>query len=117
MKTMLEELCGFYIQDFDLIYERDTDPIDQFCDQHDIREQKEALGQLKDFRESALAGKKTVRDLVDMGLGYIPNDSQDLETWLPRMIDYLEHKIADFESDRAESEATKSGTVDLSRSR
>jgi len=31
------------MQDHDLIYKRDTDPIDDFCGQHSIQEQKEAL--------------------------------------------------------------------------
>jgi hypothetical protein len=101
MTTMLRKLCGFYIQDFDLIYERDTDPIDQFCNQHNVREQKEALGQLKDFREGVLAGKKTIRDLDKMGLGYFPSDDQDLEAWLLRVINYLGEKIANAERDRA----------------
>jgi hypothetical protein len=101
MTTMLRTLCGFYSQDHDLLYERDTDPIDQFCDQHNVREQKEALGQLKDFRESVLAGKKTIRDLVNMGLEWFPSEDKDLDKWLLRLINYLEAKLANPERDTA----------------
>jgi hypothetical protein len=100
MDEMLAELCGFYIQDYDLIYERDTDPIDQFCDQHNVREQMEALAQLIDFRGGVLAGKRTVHDLVYMGLGWYPNVGLDLATWLQRLIDCLREKIANFGRDR-----------------
>jgi hypothetical protein len=100
MYRMLAELCGFYIQDYDLIYERDTDPIDQFCDQHTVRDQKEALAQLKDFREAVLAGKRTLQDLVYMGLGWHPLGDLDLATWLQRLIDYLEGKIANSEREK-----------------
>jgi glucose-6-phosphate isomerase len=101
MYRMLAELCGFYIQDHDLIYEQDTDPIDQFCEQHNVREQREALAQMKDFREAVLAGKRTLQDLVYMGLGWHPLGGRDLATWLQRLIDYLEAKIAN--SDRRET--------------
>jgi hypothetical protein len=94
MYRMLAEFCKFYSQDHDLLYERDTDPIDQFCEQHNVPEQQEALAQLKDFREAVLAGKRTVQDLVHMGLEYCPSDDRGLATWLQRLIDYLEGKIA-----------------------
>ena len=96
---MLAEFCGFYMQDHDLIYERDTDPIDDFCAQYNVQEQKEALAQLKDFREAVLAGKQNLQDLVSMGLGYIPGDDQNPATWLPALIDYLVGKIANSERD------------------
>jgi hypothetical protein len=101
MYRILAEFFGFFIQDFDLIYERDTDPIDQFCSQHTIRDQKEALVQLKDFREAVLAEKRTVQDLVRMGLEWYPSDDHGLATWLQRLIDYLEGKIANAGGDEA----------------
>src|SRR5271166_6449396 len=56
MMTMLQELCKFYTQDFDMIFERDTDPIDLFCQQDPVDAQEVLLdefsigdGQLPDL--------------------------------------------------------------------
>ena len=99
MYRMLAEFCGFFIQDHDLIYEQDTDAIDQFCSQHNARDQQQALVQLKDFREGVLAGRRTIQDLIHIGLGWTPDGGRDLATWLQRLIDYLEGKIANSERD------------------
>lgn len=40
MTDMLQEHCIRYTQDFDLLFEHDTDPIDLFCQQHDAEQQK-----------------------------------------------------------------------------
>ena len=100
MYNMLAEFCGFYMQDHDLLYERNTDPIDDFCGQHNVREQKEALAQLKDFHKAVLSGSKSIDDLLNMGLGYIPGDDPNPATWLPPLIDYLAGKIANSERDK-----------------
>ena len=99
MHRMLVEFCGFYMQDHDLIYKRDTDPIDDFCGQHSIQEQKEALVQLKHFHKAVLSGSKSIDDLLNMGLGYIPSDDPDPAIWLPPLIEYLEGKITNSGSD------------------
>jgi CdiI immunity protein len=101
MYRMLAKFCKFYSQDHDLIYEQDTDPIDDFCGQHNVQEQTETLAQLKDFREAVLAGKRTVNDLDRMGLEWCPSDEFGLATWLQRLINYLEDKIANPERDKA----------------
>ena|SRR6185437_1594377 len=94
MSTMLQQLCELYTQDFDLIFQRDTDPIDLFCQQHNIQVQTELLSQLKEFYESVLSGRESVRDLINMGLEYVPGAERDPRTWLPPLIKYLEGRIA-----------------------
>ncbi len=38
MARMLPKLCELYIQDFDLIFQEPTDPIDMFCQQYDLED-------------------------------------------------------------------------------
>ena len=94
MSTMLQELCQLYTQDFDLIFQRDTDPIDLFCQQHNIQAQEELLSQLKEFYEGILSGRKSIRDLINMGLEYTPGTERNPQTWLPPLIEYLDERIA-----------------------
>ena len=44
MARMLPKLCELYIQDFDLIFQEPTDPIDMFCQQHDLEDQEALRG-------------------------------------------------------------------------
>lgn len=83
-----------YVQDFDVIFERDTDPIDLFCMQHSAQVQKQLLQEMKDFYQEVLAGKKRLKNIVNMGLGYLPWNDHSPEVWLPLLIRYLEKKTA-----------------------
>ena len=94
MSAMLREFCMLYVQDFDVVFVRDTDPIDLFCQQHSKRAQEELLDELRSFCGDVLAGRKSVLDLVKMGLEYMPGDEQHPETWLPQLVNYLEERIA-----------------------
>ena len=93
MNSMLQELCELYTQDFDLVFQPGTDPIDLFCQQHDVQAQEELLQQMKEFHQGILSGTKSVLDLVNMGLEYIPSTERDPRTWLPHLIKYLEGRI------------------------
>lgn len=92
--TILEKFCQLYTQDFDLVFERDTDPVDLFCQQHSPQDQMLLLQQLRDFYTGVLAGRKSIRHLESLGLEWAPGDDPDSKTWLPRLIEYLEQKIA-----------------------
>ena len=92
---MLRELCMLYVQDFDVVFERDTDPLDLFCKQHNKRAQEHLLNELRSFCSDVLAGRRSVRDLVGMGLEYMPGDEHHPETWLPKLVKYLEERIAE----------------------
>lgn len=50
----LEEFWRLYNQDFDLIFARDTDPIDLFCQQHNEQVQRALLRELKSFYDGVL---------------------------------------------------------------
>jgi hypothetical protein len=93
MNDMLRELCELYTQDFDLVFQRDTDPVDLFCKQHNLQAQQELLGQLKEFYDGVLSGRNSIGDLVEMGLEYVPEGDRSLASWVPRLIKYLEGKI------------------------
>ncbi len=56
---MLPKLCELYIQDFDLIFQEPTGPIDMFCQQHDLEDQEALLSELKMFHQEALSGTKS----------------------------------------------------------
>lgn len=94
MATILEKFCELYTQDFDLVFEQDTDPVDLFCQQHSVQDQMMLLRQLRDFYEGVLVGRKSIRHLASMGLEYIPGNDRDPKVWLPPLIEYLERKIA-----------------------
>ena len=93
MGTMLQALCELYMQDFDLVFQRETDPIDLFCQQHDARDQKELLARMRRFHEGVLSGENSLNDLRAMGLEYIPGDDPNPAAWLPPLIRHLEKKI------------------------
>ncbi len=93
MSRVPHEFWMLYLQDFDLVFEKDTDPIDMFCQQHDERDQRELLRHLTDFYAGVLLGRRSIRELVAMGLEYMPGDEQHPETWMPRLIQYLEEKL------------------------
>jgi hypothetical protein len=93
MNAMLKTLCELYSQDFDLIFEQDTDPIDMFCEQHSLADQEALLRQMKDFYHGVLLGKNSIRDLVGLGLEYVPEGDRSLRSWMPRLIAYLEGKL------------------------
>ena len=94
MAKMLPKLCELYIQDFDLIFQEATDPIDMFCQQYDLEDQEALLNELKKFYQEALSGTKSIMDLVEMGLEYVPSTERDPRTWLLAVIEYLSAKIA-----------------------
>ena len=76
------------------MYKRPTDAIDQFCSQNDTQTQNEALREMIDFYQRAQAGELSVKDLVRMGLGYIPaadGDPNSLD-WFHDAIEYLRAK-------------------------
>jgi CdiI immunity protein len=95
MVRILQELCELYIQDFELVFEEPTDPIDMFCQQHSLEDQEALLNELKKFLQEAVSGTKSIMDLVEMGLEYIPGVDHDPRTWLPALIEYLSAKIAE----------------------
>jgi hypothetical protein len=90
---MLREFWRLYVQDFDVVFERNTDPIDLFCQQHSRQAQEELLDELRGFCAEVLAGRRSVADLVNLGLEYMPGDEQHPETWLPQLVKYLEERI------------------------
>jgi hypothetical protein len=92
MYSLLGELFQLYTQDFDLLYDQYTDPIDIFCLQHNVQEQKELLQEMKILYQEILSGEKSNRDLRNMGLEYIPGDDLSPMAWLPPLIRYLEGK-------------------------
>ena len=93
MGAMPRKLCELYMQDFDLVFQQETDPIDLFCQQHDVSDQKKLLAQMKSFYEGILSGKNSLNDLREMGLEYVPSDDLDPAVWLPPLIEHLEGKI------------------------
>ncbi|HEY7578816.1 MAG TPA: hypothetical protein VH855_14575 [Acetobacteraceae bacterium] len=91
---MLPKLYELYIQDFDLIFQEPTGPIDMFCQRYDLQDQEALLNELKKFHQEAVSGTKTIENLVNMGLEYVPSTEHDPGTWLPAVIEYLSAKIA-----------------------
>ena len=47
MSRPLETLFEMYVQDFDIIFEYDTHPIDLFCKQHTVEEQRHRLQDMR----------------------------------------------------------------------
>lgn len=94
MARMLPKLCELYIQDFDLIFQEPTGPIDMFCQRYDMEDQEALLSELKKFHQQALSGTKSIENLVNMGLEYVPSTDHDPMVWLPAVIEYLSAKIA-----------------------
>jgi len=92
MSHLLEKLFEMYTQDFDIVWEKDTDPIDLFCLQHTAQQQTQLLSEMKDLYQDVLSGQKTLRDIINMGLEYVP-DVRSPELWLPPLIKHLEKKI------------------------
>jgi hypothetical protein len=95
MAKVLPKLCELYIQDFDLIFQEPTDPIDMFCQRYNLEDQEVLLNELKTFHQEALSGTKSIIDLVEMGLEYVPSTEHDPRAWLPSVIEYLSAKIAE----------------------
>ena len=93
MYQNLRKLCGFYIQDFDLVYKRPTDPIDQFCSQNDAQTQNEALREMIDFYQRFQAGERSHKDLVKLGLEYTPGADRSSLKWFHDAIEYLREKM------------------------
>lgn len=92
MYRNLRRLCGFYSQDHDLLYEKPTDPIDQFCAQNDVNVQKATLQEMVAFLKEVQSGKKSLQNLVDMGLEWVPGESNSFK-WFESAIDYLSAKL------------------------
>jgi len=93
MANVPHEFWMLYIQDFDLVFDRDIDPVDLFCQQHDERDQQELLRHLTDFYAGVLSGQRSIQELVDLGLEYVPGDEQHPETWMPRLIERLKERM------------------------
>ena len=91
MYLNLRTLCGLYVQDFDLIFQQPTDPIDMFCKQNSPQAQNELLREMVDFYQRAQTGERSIKDLIKMGLGYSPSGRDSLE-WFPEAIEYLRAK-------------------------
>jgi hypothetical protein len=49
---------------------------------------------LKKFHQEAVSGTKSIENLVNMGLEYVPSTEHDPRAWLPAVIEYLSAKIA-----------------------
>jgi hypothetical protein len=83
-----------YVQDFDIVFECDTDPIDLFCQQHTIEEQRQLLQDMRKLCDDLIHGRATLRTITSLGLEYVPEGNRALpQTWLTRFSDYLEAKI------------------------
>jgi hypothetical protein len=93
VSIVLERFFEMYIQDFDLVFARDTDPVDLFGLQHALSEQRQLLDELKALHQAVLSGRVKIGDIRNLGLEYVPGDERSPERWLPRLIAYLESKI------------------------
>ena len=89
-KNLMRELMIMYVQDFDIVFEEITDPVELFCRQHNARERNQLLIEMKDFYADVLAGKRSARDLIRLGLEYVPHGDWTLRSWFPKLIGYLE---------------------------
>jgi hypothetical protein len=94
MSRLIRELFEMYSQDFDLVFSRDTDPIDLFYLQHTSEESNNLLKHMKELYNDILLKKKTINDIKNMGLEYIPEGNRSPEAWLPRLIKYMEDKLS-----------------------
>lgn len=92
MFKYLKTLCELYSQDFDLLFERATDPIDMFCEQYGTQAQNGLLREMITFYRDTQSGERTLKDLVDMGLEWDPGDGNSFD-WFRSLIDYLEAKL------------------------
>ena len=81
------------MQDFDLVFEHVTDPVDLFCSQHDVAEQNHLVAEMKEFYEEVVQGKKSITDLYAKGLEYIPNGDESMRSWFPILIERLESRL------------------------
>jgi hypothetical protein len=93
MSSLLEDFFIMYGQDFDLVFTHDTEPIDLFCQQRTLAEQKQLLLDLEKVREDVLLGKKTLSDIRSLGLESVPNGERDASVWLSRFIAHLRKRI------------------------
>jgi hypothetical protein len=93
MSSLLEELLCMYMQDFELVFVRDTDPIDLFCQQHTSDEQRQLLCEMKELYDGVARGEVALRDIRNMGLEYLPGGEQEPKVWLPRFVEYLQEKV------------------------
>jgi len=59
-KNLMRELMIMYVQDFDIVFEEITDPVELFCRQHNARERNQLLIEMKDFLRRRF-GRKEVR--------------------------------------------------------
>lgn len=94
MYQRLTELCRIYDQDFESIFESQTEPIDYFCEEHELGEQKQLVNEMEMFLKEVDAGTKNARDLTRMGMEY----NQSLGgswNWFREAIAYLKKKIAE----------------------
>ena len=93
MSNLLEAFFIMYAQDFDLVFTHDTDPIDLFCQQHALGEQRQLSLELRNLYEDVKAGRKTLRDVKNLGLEYLPNGERDVNAWFPRFIEHLRKRL------------------------
>ncbi len=94
MSKLLEELFQWYSQDFDLLFDEDTGPVDEFWLQHTGEEERKCLlVELKLLYSDIVSGKGTLRDIRDMGLEYQPGGTRDPKKWLPMLIEYVEERL------------------------
>jgi hypothetical protein len=94
VSRLLEDLFVWYVQDFDIVFERDTDPIDQFCEQHKKEEQVQLLSELRELYGEVLIGTKTWRDVRALGLEYWPAGLRNPQALLFRLLEHLEARLA-----------------------
>lgn len=94
MYQKLPDLLQLYSQDFDLIFQRDTDPIDYYCAQHSAQEQGDLLTEMNEVYQEVLRGEKSISDFVSMGLEYVPGEDRSPKSWLPRLIKHLEIRLS-----------------------
>jgi hypothetical protein len=94
MKFLLRELFQLYVQDFDVVYAKDTDPLDYFCQTHDEQDLNQLIDEMKALLIEVTKGVKGIRDIKDMGLEYLPAPNRSPEMWLPDLIEYLQEKAS-----------------------
>jgi hypothetical protein len=94
MYKYLRELCGEYDQDFESIFVSRTDPIDVFCEMHELEEQKELMKEMEMFLKEVEAGMKGADDLTGMGMEYNQSLGGSWD-WFREAMAYLKKKIAE----------------------
>jgi hypothetical protein len=94
MYENLQDLCEYYMQDFDIIFKTDVGPVDMYCSYHDSAAQKQLLADMEAFLKEVEAGTKSEEDLEEWNLEYIPSEDGSWDWFRDAMV-HLKKKIAE----------------------